>query len=275
MAQGGETRGGITPQNALAVLAYVAEAFPQARDIETRFLQQGMHPEHAPLLHEDPEQEAGGDRGPHRAFEFMPRGSFYRRLAENIKDNGESVNFLLVNNHGPQDQATTDKLNKIFKKIRERYEEICKLEGGGLEVARISTAKLPVSLHGIPHIAHYFTQELPLLMCPEFPHDKATFHRISLSQFAEQIYEHFHMLVEQLNAKWAQQENPIKPAGPFPFTEAFTQQIELQCQLNEEIKTELRTIEKILTNKINPTLLTYLYLQIVRKLQEKITIECA
>ena len=63
MAQGGETRGGITPQNALAVLAYVAEAFPQARDIETRFLQQGMHPEHAPLLQEDPEQEQEGDRG--------------------------------------------------------------------------------------------------------------------------------------------------------------------------------------------------------------------
>ena len=157
MATGGETRGGITPQNALAVLAYVAEAFPQARDIETRFLQQGMHPEHAPLLHEDPEQEAGGDRGPPRAFEFMPRGSFYRRLAENIREVGESINFL-VNDHGPQDQSTIDKLNKIFKKIRERYEEICKLEGGGLEVARISTAKLPVSLHGIPHIAHYFTQ---------------------------------------------------------------------------------------------------------------------
>ena len=162
--------------NTRAILSYVVNTIPEARDHEDVFLNGGAHPDHLPKIYQEvPEQEAvgGGGTQPH---EYMPKGSLYRALANNED--------FLVNCNPPTTQEKDKLLRSHIKTIRKRYEEICRGEKTGLVVARRSTTHLPVSLHGIPHIAHYFIHQLPLLMNREFPFNKATFHDVSYSRFA-------------------------------------------------------------------------------------------
>ena len=137
--------------NTRAILSYVVNTYPKAREHEDVFLRQGAHPEHLPKIdRDDSEQETVGAGGaqPH---EYMPKGSIYRALVNNED--------FLVNCNTATTQEKDKLLRSHIKTIRRRYEEIRRGENANLEVARRSTTRLPVSLHGIPHIAHYFIHQ--------------------------------------------------------------------------------------------------------------------
>ena len=266
MASEREDGDGDLQRSSCAIMAYLTTSIPMARQIEVDVLQQGVHPEHQPRIYTQHEQEDGEGAGPVEVWQHMPPGAFFGSLLK-------EENFL-VDNHPAADQNEKDKFTTYMKQIRKRFEEIRKIESDGLEVARISTDNLPVSLHGIPHIAHYFIQQVPLLIHPEFPFNKEQLHAVSHSHFCKRLHRHFTLLVNKLLEKKRLQDDPMAPEGPKPFSQAWDTQVRLQMDLHAEIKKEITKVEKILNLPCTQTLVTYLYLQIVDKLQSKVEHEC-